>query len=116
MRRADPADPPRADVVVWACGAWLPQLFPGLVELKISRRDVFFLGVDGSWAGMPGFCDYDSGFYGHGELGGLGMKVAPDRPASRSTPTRSSASRCPRTGGWRASTPGAASPPSPARP
>ena len=79
-RRADPAEPPRGDVVVWACGAWLPQLFPGLVELRISRRDVFFLGVDGSWAGTPGFCDYDNGFYGHGELGGLGMKVAPDAP------------------------------------
>ncbi len=85
-RRADPAEPPRADVVVWACGAWLPQLFPDLVELKISRRDVYFLGVDGSWAGAPGFCDYDNCFYGHGELGGLGMKVAPDLPGEAVDP------------------------------
>jgi glycine/D-amino acid oxidase-like deaminating enzyme len=78
-RRAAAGDPPRGDVVVWACGAWLPRLFPGVVELRISRRDVFFLGVDGSWAGTPGFCDYDGAFYGHGEIGGLGMKIAPDQ-------------------------------------
>ena len=52
----------------------------------MSRRDVFFLGVDGSWAGTPGFCDYDSAFYGHGDLGGLGMKVAPDRAGDRIDP------------------------------
>ena len=50
-RRVEPADPPRADVVVWACGAWLRELFPDAVELRVSRRDVFFLGVDGAWAG-----------------------------------------------------------------
>jgi glycine/D-amino acid oxidase-like deaminating enzyme len=76
--RADPAYPPQADVVVWACGAWLPKLFPELVEQTIVRRDVFFFSVPGEWSGTPGFCDYDSAYYGHGELAGLGMKVAPD--------------------------------------
>jgi glycine/D-amino acid oxidase-like deaminating enzyme len=76
--RASPADPPRADVVVWACGSWLPKLFPALVEQQLQRRDVFFFAVDGAWTGTPGFCDYDGPYYGHGELGGLGMKVAPD--------------------------------------
>jgi glycine/D-amino acid oxidase-like deaminating enzyme len=77
-RRAAPADDPAGDVVVWTCGPWLAGLLPGVVDLEVSRRDVFFLGVDGSWAGTPGFCDYDAMFYGHGESGGLGMKVAPD--------------------------------------
>jgi glycine/D-amino acid oxidase-like deaminating enzyme len=77
-KHATPDDPPHGDVVVWACGAWLPKLFPGLVDLRISRRDVFFLGVDGSWTGRPAFCDYDAQAYGHGDIGGLGMKVAPD--------------------------------------
>jgi glycine/D-amino acid oxidase-like deaminating enzyme len=85
-RRAAPADPPRTDAVVWACGAWLPQLFPGVVELRVTRRDVFFLGVDGAWSGTPGFCDYDSEFYGHGELGGLGMKLAPDSAGEEMDP------------------------------
>jgi sarcosine oxidase len=82
----DPAAPPSADVVVWACGAWLPKLFPGIVEQRIVRRDVFFFSVPGEWSGTPGFCDYDSTFYGHGELGGLGMKVAPDGPTDEIDP------------------------------
>jgi sarcosine oxidase len=73
-----PGDEPSSDVVVWACGAWLPRLFPGVVELKISRRDVFFFGADAAWRGTPGFCEYDAPFYGHGEIGGLGAKIAPD--------------------------------------
>ena len=76
--RPTPAHPPRADAVIWACGSWLPKLFPGLVEQRIVRRDVFFFGAGGEWSGTPGFCEYDGPFYGHGELGGLGMKVAPD--------------------------------------
>lgn len=78
--RVEPGDPPAADVVVWACGAWLPKLFPREVELTLSRRDVFFFGGDGSWRGAPGFCEYDGPFYGHGEIAGLGVKVAPDTP------------------------------------
>lgn len=84
--RADPSEPPEADVVVWACGAWLPRLFPGLVEQRIVRRDVFFFSVPGTWSGTPGFCDYDSTFYGHGELCGLGMKVSPDGPSEEVDP------------------------------
>jgi glycine/D-amino acid oxidase-like deaminating enzyme len=84
--RVTPAQPPEADVVIWACGAWLSKTFPGLVELRISRRDVFFFGVDGTWAGTPGFCDYDAPAYGHGELGGLGMKIAPDGPGEEVDP------------------------------
>jgi len=76
--RPTPAEPPRADAVIWACGSWLPTLFPGLVEQRISRRDVFFFGTTGEWSRTPGFCDYDGPYYGHGELGGLGMKIAPD--------------------------------------
>jgi glycine/D-amino acid oxidase-like deaminating enzyme len=79
-RRITPADAPEADAVIWACGAWLPTLFPEHVELTLSRRDVLFFGGDGSWRGTPGFCDYDAPFYGHGEIGGLGVKVAPDYP------------------------------------
>ena len=76
-RRATPDDAD-GDVVVWASGAWLPQLFPGLLELQIARRDVFFFGAGADWRGTPGWCDYDGPFYGHGEIGGLGVKIAPD--------------------------------------
>ena len=84
--QASPSKAPEADVVVWACGAWLPSLFPNEVELTLSRRDVFFFGGDGSWRGAPGFCDYDAPFYGHGEIAGLGVKVAPDFPGESLDP------------------------------
>lgn len=83
--RCLPADDPRADVVVWACGPWLASLFPE-VELKVTRRDVFFFGANGSWRGTPGFCDYDAAFYGHGEIAGLGVKIAPDLPGEQIDP------------------------------
>jgi sarcosine oxidase len=76
--RVTPGDDPRSDTVVWACGSWLPQFFPELLDMRISRRDVFFFGADSTWSGTPGFCDYDVAFYGHGEIAGLGTKIAPD--------------------------------------
>jgi sarcosine oxidase len=86
--RVVPADDPPEDVVVWACGAWLPQLFPGEVDVRVERRDVFFLGGEPSWRGAPGWVDYDGGFYGHGDLGGLGVKIAPDVRAELVDPDR----------------------------
>jgi sarcosine oxidase len=76
--RLVPAHDPPGDIIVWACGAWLPQLFPEHVSIDVSRRDVFFLGGDRSWLGAPGFVDYDGGFYGHGDVAGLGVKITPD--------------------------------------
>ena len=32
-----------ADLVVWACGAWLGRLFPGLLELRVTEQALFFL-------------------------------------------------------------------------
>jgi glycine/D-amino acid oxidase-like deaminating enzyme len=78
--RPTPADPPEADAVVWACGAWLPKLFPELVPITLSRREVFFIGGDAGWRDTPGFCDFDGMFYGHGDIGGLGVKFGPDIP------------------------------------
>jgi glycine/D-amino acid oxidase-like deaminating enzyme len=85
-RRASPDDPPAADLVVWACGSWLAALFPELVRQKVSRRDVFFLGADAAWAGTPGFCEYEGLFYGHGQIGGLGVKIAPDTAGEQVDP------------------------------
>jgi sarcosine oxidase len=76
--RTVPEDEPHADVVVWACGPWLASLFPHQVDLRVTRRDVFFFGADADWRGTPGFCEYGAAFYGHGEIAGLGVKIAPD--------------------------------------
>jgi glycine/D-amino acid oxidase-like deaminating enzyme len=84
--RIRPDEPPQADVVVWACGAWLPFLFPEHAQITLSRREVVFLGGDDGWHDTPGWCDYDAPFYGHGDVGGLGVKIAPDFPGDEIDP------------------------------
>ncbi len=70
-----------ADRVVWACGAWLPSIFPDLVKLRITKQDVFYFGADVDWQTppVPGWVDYGGAVYGLGDLDGRGVKVAPDR-------------------------------------
>jgi sarcosine oxidase len=69
-----------ADRVVWACGAWLAQLFPGLVPLKVTRQENFYLGASIAWTTppVPAWVDYDEAFYGLGDLDGRGVKAAAD--------------------------------------
>ena len=70
-----------ADVVVWACGAWLAGLFPDVVELRVTRQEVLFFGAPIAWQTppVPAWVDYDEGVYGLGDLDGRGVKIAPDR-------------------------------------
>ncbi|MEV4321834.1 NAD(P)/FAD-dependent oxidoreductase [Microbispora rosea] len=70
-----------ADRVVWACGAWLPRLFPHEAgHVEVTRQDTFHFGVPRDWTTppLPAFCDYDLAAYGHGDLDGMGMKVTGD--------------------------------------
>jgi sarcosine oxidase len=66
-----------ADVVVWACGAWLPELFD--VPIRVTKQDVLYFAADG-WEtpGVPAWVDYERAVYGLGNLDGVGVKVAPD--------------------------------------
>jgi sarcosine oxidase len=84
------AEPGRveADAVVWACGAWLASLFPGLVPLRVTRQDLFFLdgGEDWRTPSVPGWVEYDRAVYGTGDLDGIGVKVAPDMEGPRFDP------------------------------
>jgi glycine/D-amino acid oxidase-like deaminating enzyme len=77
-----------ADRVVWACGAWLPALFAGLLELRITQQDVFYFGASAAWRtpSVPGWVDYDGAAYGLGDLDGRGVKVAPDREGPECDP------------------------------
>ena len=70
----------QADVVVWACGAWLGTLFPDVVPLRVTRQDLFFLDAGPAWnvPAVPAWVDYDRAMYGTGDLDGIGVKLAPD--------------------------------------
>jgi sarcosine oxidase len=74
-----------ADAVVYACGAWLPKLFPDLLSgvIRPTRQVVVYFG---SPAGdrrfgpshTPAWIDFGSGIYGVPDLDGRGMKVGVD--------------------------------------
>ena len=66
-----------ADLVVWACGAWLHELLD--VPMRITKQDTVYFSADG-WTTprLPAWIDYDRPIYGHGDLDDLGIKVAPD--------------------------------------
>jgi glycine/D-amino acid oxidase-like deaminating enzyme len=75
-----------AGTFVFACGAWLPKVFPGLLAGRIfpTRQEVFFFGPPaGSDAfaepRMPAWIDFGEETYGLPDLEGRGFKVAPDR-------------------------------------
>lgn len=69
-----------ADHVVWAAGAWLPQAFPKLARIRVSRQDVVLFDVPEEWTtpGVPGYADFATAFYGHGLIEPYGMKVCCD--------------------------------------
>jgi glycine/D-amino acid oxidase-like deaminating enzyme len=75
-----------AESFVFACGAWLPKLFPDLLQDRIhpTRQEVFFFGVnpgDRRFAPpqMPIWIDFGDQSYGLPDLESRGFKVGPDR-------------------------------------
>jgi sarcosine oxidase len=68
------------DVVVWACGPWLPKLFPDLVSLRVTQQELLFLDGGPAWRapGVPAWCDYESSRYGTADIDDVGVKAAID--------------------------------------
>ena len=79
-----------ADVVVWACGAWLPGLFPEHARLRVTRQEVLHFGAPIAWEtpSVPAWVDYEAAFYGVGDVDGRGVKVSPDREGPEFDPDR----------------------------
>jgi hypothetical protein len=68
------------DVVVWACGPWLPKLFPALVSLRVTQQELLFLDGGPAWraARIPAWCDYERSRYGTADVDDAGVKAAID--------------------------------------
>ena len=74
-----------ADRFVFACGPWLPKLFPELLGelMHVTRQEVFFFGVpagDDRFARgvLPAWIDFNDLVYGIPNLDGRGFKIAID--------------------------------------
>jgi glycine/D-amino acid oxidase-like deaminating enzyme len=70
---------------VFACGPWLPKLFPDLLDglIHVTRQEVIFLGVppgDDSFnlGVMPTWVDFNDLVYAMPNLDGRGFKIAID--------------------------------------
>jgi sarcosine oxidase len=75
-----------ADCFIFACGPWLPKLFPALLGDRIhaTRQEVYFFGVpagDTRFAPplMPTWIDFGAETYGMPDLENRGFKLAYDR-------------------------------------
>jgi monomeric sarcosine oxidase len=75
-----------AGTFVFACGPWLPKLFPDVLGDRIfpTRQEVFYFGPppgDSRFgaSAMPVWVDFAEEIYGIPDFKGRGFKVAPDR-------------------------------------
>jgi glycine/D-amino acid oxidase-like deaminating enzyme len=85
----------RADRYVFACGPWLPKLFPTLLATRIfpTRQEVFFFAPasgDDRYEPhrLPGWSDFNGGdvYYGFPNLESRGFKIAHDAHGPRFDP------------------------------
>lgn len=74
-----------ADRLVFACGPWLPRVFPELLGelIHVTRQEVIFFGVppgDSRFgpASLPAWVDFNDLVYGIPNLEGRGFKMAID--------------------------------------
>jgi monomeric sarcosine oxidase len=74
------------DAFVFACGPWLPKLFPDLLDGRIvsTRQEVLYFGPpagDGRFAppALPAWIDFGEEIYGVPDLEARGFKIAIDR-------------------------------------
>jgi len=78
-----------AQSFVFACGPWLPKIFPGLLAERIhpTRQEVFYFGSpsgEGRFRqpAMPTWIDFKEEAYGLPDIDGRGIKIAIDRHGS----------------------------------
>jgi glycine/D-amino acid oxidase-like deaminating enzyme len=70
----------RAGAVVYACGPWLPKLFPDVLRGRIrpTRQEVFFFGPPPGYQAMPTWIAFREGAYAIPPIDGRGFKIALD--------------------------------------
>ncbi|HEX5875453.1 MAG TPA: FAD-dependent oxidoreductase [Pyrinomonadaceae bacterium] len=74
-----------ADSYVFACGPWLPKLFPELLGelIHVTRQEVYFFGVPPGddafkFGALPAWIDFNDLVYGIPDVDGRGFKIAID--------------------------------------
>jgi glycine/D-amino acid oxidase-like deaminating enzyme len=80
-RRMDAPDSKLARTFVFACGPWLPQLFPDVIGARIrpTRQEVFFFGIPPGDGPLPCWVSFREGVYTIPAMDGRGFKLAIDK-------------------------------------
>jgi glycine/D-amino acid oxidase-like deaminating enzyme len=82
---------------VFACGPWLPKVFPRLLgpRIFVTRQEVFFFAPPAGDArfglsALPGWADFNNGdiYYGMPDIESRGFKVAHDKHGPATDPDR----------------------------
>jgi len=94
----------RAGLFVFACGPWLPKVFPDLLGERIfpTRQEVFYFGPPPGYdrfrtPAMPVWVDFAEEIYGVPDFKGRGFKASLDRHGPRFDPDNGSRSLTPET-------------------
>jgi monomeric sarcosine oxidase len=82
-----------AGTFVFACGPWLPKVFPGSLANRIfpTRQEVFFFGIPAgetrfSPPALPTWIDEKDQFYGMPDIESRGFKIADDEHGAAADP------------------------------
>src|SRR5262245_11226028 len=74
-----------ANQFVFACGPWLPKIFPEVLGelIHVTRQEIVFFGVPAgddrfSWRQMPTWINFNEAVYGMPDIDSRGIKVAID--------------------------------------
>ena len=83
-----------AGAFVFACGPWLPRMFPRLLgrRIVVTQQDVFYFGAPAGDARfnaplMPAWADYETEFYGTPGCDVCGFKLANNQGVAGFDPT-----------------------------
>lgn len=83
----------RGQTFVFACGAWLPRIFPHLLGTRIfpTRQEVFFFGPPAGTRqfrppAMPVWLHHEDEMYGLPDIENRGIKIASDRHGEQFDP------------------------------
>jgi glycine/D-amino acid oxidase-like deaminating enzyme len=74
------------ETFIFACGSWLPKVFPALLGERIfpTRQEVFYFGAPAGAnefrpPAMPTWLDHEAQMYGMPDIESRGLKIACDR-------------------------------------
>ncbi len=86
-----------AGAFVFACGSWLPKIFPDVMASRmfVTRQEIFFFGVPPgdrvfTQPAMPTWLYLKDEFYGMPDIESRGFKVANDRHGAAADPDKQS--------------------------